>query len=199
VQRVFIREHQGYGGHHNRCECGARHNCGIKPHEYCDIDEYKCRKCCIKSEHRKIKCIECNYAFTVTCKGDYINYFDEFVCHENKCEECKKCEHCNTPFFMTGYCYEYYSGACKDCYDENVIHIKCARRKCKKYITINLLDGDNPDIIRFCDDPICKKQHVTHTKCERRKCKNITVNINDSDIEHLCRLCRDQAPSTLSQ
>jgi hypothetical protein len=100
-------KYYGNGGHHKKCECGFRFNCHVKPHDNCKRDEYKCRRCCIKSVHNTMRCIDCNDVIVLSCMGDYLNYFGEFVHNEKRCEECKTCNHCGIQFYKTEHGYEY--------------------------------------------------------------------------------------------
>jgi hypothetical protein len=138
-------------GHHPRCECGYRFNCfTANPYEYCKIDKYKCTKCCIASMHKTKQCSECKKLIGVSC---YDVCFDMIG---TVCKDCNKCTNCGIPFYLTEEGYEFYPGICEICYKDNDRQVKCGKKKCKRYVTINLLIHDENDTF-YCDHPQCKK------------------------------------------
>lgn len=137
-------------GYHPTCECGFRFNCFSTSHEYCKIKEYKCTKCCIASMHKSKKCSECHKDVGVSCHD---------ICFDiigTKCKDCDKCTVCDIPFYKTEHNINYCKGVCQTCYEKNDKQVKCYKRKCKRYIKINLL-FDDPNAKYPCHHPMCKK------------------------------------------
>lgn len=147
-------EHTSYAGltgHHERCECGFRFNCMSKPHQYCEKLNI-CTNCCIKQMHRYETCKECNQKIAISCKGIAFDITDGI------CRDCQICTICMIPYYKTNDGIEYEKGVCQSCYELNTRIVECSKRKCKRRITINLLNDDQNNEY-YCNHPCCKKRN----------------------------------------